>query len=163
MTITREQVAEQCRSVGAAIEPLPQGITGYQLFWAISGVESSFGENIGPRHEPAFDVGGTYAANDPMPELLEKYGSAAACSYGPWQVLLVNATAYTPEELGTVQLAAQASAAYLNSLLRRFRPQTLAEIASCWNAGHIQKPLSAGVARYAADLTKFYAEPLPQP
>lgn len=164
MSFTREQVAEQCRSFGAEIAPLPLGLTGYQLLWAISGCESTFGENVTPRHEPAYDTGGAYADNEPMPELLEKYGRAAACSYGPWQVLLANAASFTPEELhGDVQQAALATTAFMNSLLRRFRPATLAEIASCWNAGHIQKPLSVGVQRYAEDLAKFYAEPMPNP
>lgn len=160
---TREEVAAQCRKFGAEVQPLPQGIAGYQLLWALSGVESSFGSNVKPRHEPAYDVGGEYAGNAPCPELLAKYGRAAACSYGPWQVLLVNAPDFTPAELAEPGNAAQASVTYLNSLLRRFKPQTLAEIGSCWNAGHIQKPLSVGVARYANDLTKFYAEPMPEP
>jgi len=164
LTERSNQVARQCRSFGVAIEPLPQGIAGYQLLWAISGCGSSFGMNITPRHESAWDTGGTYAAHSPMPELLKQYGSAAACSYGPWQVLFVNApSGFTPSDFDDIQLAAQATAAFLNKLLRTFKPKTLAEIASCWNAGHIQNPLSPGVAQYATDLTKFYAEPLPQP
>lgn len=164
MTFTREQVAQQCRNVGAEVAPLPQGITGYQILWAISGCESSFGANVTPRHEPAWDIGGSYAANPPMPELLDKYGWAAACSYGPWQILFVNApSGSTPADLDDIQLAAQATVAFLNSLLRRFKPTTLAEIASCWNAGHIQHPLSAGVQHYAVELARFYAEPIPGP
>lgn len=163
MVFTLEQVAQQCRAVGAEIDPLPQGVTGYQLLWAISGCESSFGLNAKPRHEPAYDVGGTYAAHAPMPELLQQYGSAAACSYGPWQILLANAPSCKPQDFDDIQLAAQATVSFLNKLLKLYKPKTLAEIASCWNAGHIQKPLSPGVTRYAADLTKFYAEPLPAP
>jgi hypothetical protein len=97
-----------------------------------------------------------------MPDLLAKYGSAAACSYGPWQILLANAPDFSPTDFADVAKAAQASVTFLNSLLRRFKPQTLAEVGSCWNAGHIQNPLSTGVARYAADLAINYAHPMPK-
>jgi hypothetical protein len=49
----------------------------------------------------------------------------------------------------------------LNNKLARFKPQTLEEIASCYNAGHIQRPLSPGVQRYADDLKKHYQTPMP--
>lgn len=158
---SKEQIAEQCKIFGSQVMPLPTTIFGNQLLWAIAGCESSFGASCAPRHEPAYDVGGRYSGGSPMPELLEEYGSDAACSYGPWQVLLANASSYAPSDFDDLQLATQATVGFLNSLLRRFKPSTLSEIASCWNAGHIQDPLSPGVQRYADDLAKYYTEPFP--
>lgn len=160
---TQAQVAEQCTTYGPQLAPLPAGVDGIKLLWAMSGNESSFGSNTTPRHEPAFDVGGLYAASAPMPELLAKYGSAAACSYGPWQILLANAPDFAPDDFSDVAKAAQATTAFLNSLLRRFRPSTLAQIGYCWNAGHIPTPaeVSAGVAQYAAELASNYNHPTP--
>ncbi|HVW78503.1 MAG TPA: hypothetical protein VHB45_12880 [Alloacidobacterium sp.] len=166
----REQLAKICGVYGASLsssllgiaDPDGKPLDGARLLWAISGCESSFGANLKPRHEPAYDVGGEYSTHPPMPELLEKFGSAAACSYGPWQILFVNAPeGFRPSDFDDLQFAAQATTAFLGKLLRACRPTTLAEIASCWNAGHVQNPLSPGVARYAADLTRYYAEPLP--
>lgn len=170
MGFTRDQVAKQCRKYGPLLEPLPPGIDGAQLLWALSGCESTFGENVTPRHESAYDYGGEYANKEPMSDLLELYGSGAAYSHGPWQILFVNAhDNFTPDDLNDIDNAAWASATFLNSLLRRFHPQTLEEIASCWNAGHIQRDphtqrmvLSSPVARYAEDLKNFYAVPMPQ-
>jgi hypothetical protein len=92
-----------------------------------------------------------------MPQLLALYGSpAAASSYGPWQVMLCNCNGLSPLEMQDLDLAAQASVAYLNSELRRFQPRTLAEIGECWNAGHITPDPA-----YVAKLTAAYAVPIP--
>lgn len=158
---TTSQVAAQCSVYGPQLTPLPGGVDGIKLLWAISGNESSFGANVTPRHEPAYDVGGIYSHNSPMPELLSKYGAAAACSYGPWQLLLANAPDYAPTDFADIGKSAQATVSFLNSLLRRFKPQNLAQIGSCWNAGHIQIPMSPGVIRYITDLSNHYQDPMP--
>lgn len=160
---TPAQVAAQCQVFGPQLAPLPAGVDGTRLLWALSGNESSFGADVTPRHEPAYDVGGTYAIHAPMPYLLDKYGSAAACSYGPWQVLLANAPDYTPTDFNDIATAAQATTAFLNSLLRRFKPQSIAQVGYCWNAGHIPPPkeVTPGVARYAVDLAVSYTHPMP--
>jgi hypothetical protein len=161
MNFTRLQIADACRQFGNSVYPLPTGIDGAQTLFAISGNESSFGFRCTPRHEPAYDIGGTYSTRPPMPELLEKYGSDAACSYGPWQVLLVNAPSYSPSDFDDIEKCAQATVSFLNSLLRRFKPNSLSDIGSCWNAGHIQKQLSPGVERYVSDLQKNYQATMP--
>ena len=62
---------------------LPIGLDGVALFKAIADVESSYGTMALPRHEKAYDWGGRYAT----PNLLRQYGSWAAHSYGPFQVM----------------------------------------------------------------------------
>ena len=159
---TKAQIAAACTQYGPTVAPLPDGVDGTQLLWAMSGNESSFGANVTPRHEPAFDVGGVYGASAQMAPLLAKYGSAAACSYGPWQIMFPNAPGATPESFNDLDFAATASVAFLNKLLTRFHPQTLGDIGSCWNAGHIQNPYSAQVQTYVDRLTQNYAVPLAQ-
>jgi hypothetical protein len=135
---TREQIAAVCVQYGSQVGPLPPGVDGTQLLFAISGVESSFGADCQPRHEPAFDTGGMYATHAPMPQLLSLYGSSGACSFGPLQIMLCNApSTYSPVTFDQLDLAMSASVLFLNSKLRQWKPQTLAQIGECWNAGHI--------------------------
>lgn len=157
MNFTREQVAGYCHLLGRTVGPLPYGVDGSQLLWALSGVESSFGANCTPRHEPAFDTGGKYGSHAPMPSLIAQFGSpAAACSYGPLQVMLCNALGLTPADFDDLGEAFYASISFLNSLLRRFQPQSLDEIGECWNAGHITPDLA-----YTTKLEANYAVPMP--
>lgn len=159
---TQSDIAAQCRISGPQLRPLPDGVDGAQLLWAISGNESSFGANCTPRHEPAFDVGGVYGDGAVMRPLLVKYGAAAACSYGPWQLMFANAPAgWEPDDLSDLPKAARATVLFLNRLLVRFQPSTLAGIGECWNAGHPMTVPPPGVARYVAELAKNYAVPMP--
>lgn len=153
---TTAEIAAQCKLSGPTVGPLPTTVTGAQLLWALAGNESSFGTNCMPRHEPAFDTGGAYATHAPMPTLLAKYGSAAACSYGPWQILLANAASYSPTDFSTLTSAAEATVAYLNQQLRIFRPQSLEQIGSIWNSGGPNNKDIPGVARYIAGLQQKY-------
>jgi hypothetical protein len=156
-SFTQNQVATMCEKYGSQVGPLPAGVNGAQLLWAMTGNESSFGENCTPRHEAAFDVGGIYGSHAPMPALIALYGSpVAACSYGPLQVMLCNASGCSPEEMDDLDTAFHASVSYLNSELRRFQPQSLDEIGECWNAGHITPDPD-----YTSKLEANYAVPIP--
>jgi hypothetical protein len=176
MSFTQAQVYAACRIYGPQLSPLPAGVDGVTLLWALSGNESSFGADVTPRHEPAYDTDGPYAGNWPMPELLAKYGSAAACSYGPWQILLANAPSYSPTDFNDINKAAQATVAFLNSQLRQFKPQSLSDIGSIWNGGHIIKlsglsatlvgtaatpAVTASVTAYVNKLALNYVYPKP--
>ena len=90
VTFTRDQVAAACRKFGTLLW-LPAGahIDGPRLLWAMSGNESTFGHHCTPRHEPAYCTG-IYSRVSTVVALTEKYQHAAHCSYGPWQILLVN-------------------------------------------------------------------------
>ena len=169
---TQEQIAAICQQLGSLVAPLPPSVDGAQLLWAMSGNESSFGRDCVPRHEPAYDQGGVYGDGPVMQPLLAEYSpvdvgeevmqSLAACSYGPWQLMFCNAPANaTPAGFDDLNLAARWSISFLNSLLRRFQPQTLAEIGECWNGGHLMTIPSAQVGAYVHKLIGNYAVPMP--
>jgi hypothetical protein len=148
--------------MGPQLAPLPKGVDGAKLLWALSGNESSYGLNTTPRHEPAFDAGGTYGDGPVMRPLLAKFGKAAACSYGPWQLMFCNAPAgFTPESFGDLHQCAVATVERLNAFLRKWQPQALAGIAECWNGGHPMANPVAGVAAYAHELATNYAMAAP--
>lgn len=151
-----QQLAGVCRKYGPSLGPLPPDIDGILLLWAISGVESSFGRNLTPRHEPAYDVGGRYATHPPIPHLLQQYGRAAACSYGPWQLMLPYAGGCSPTDMDDPDKAALATVSFLNADLRRFQPATLDIIGAIWNAGHPRDDPA-----YTGKLEASYAVPIP--
>ena len=156
MNFTIQQTAQACHTYGPQVGPLPNGLDGSQLLWAMSGVESSHGTNCTPRHEPAFDVGGRYGSHAPMPALLAIYGSpAAASSYGPLQVMLCNAQGLSPSGFDDINEAFHASVTFLNQQLRHFAPANLAEIGEVWNAGSKRPDPD-----YVQKLTAQYALPI---
>lgn len=158
-----EDVARACRAWGPQLR-VPAGVDGVKLLWALSGCESSFGKHAWPRHEPAYDCGGRYAMNAEQAHLLDLYGAAAACSYGPWQLLLVNVEPQaSPDEMENLNRCAMATVQFLNRLLEREKPQTLEEIAEAYNSGKWRwQVVPPGVERYAEDCRKYYdGVPLP--
>jgi hypothetical protein len=155
-TFTPGEIAVPCRQFGAQVGPLPPSVNGAQLLWAIAGVESTWGRNTTPRHEPAFDVGGIYGNHAPMPALLKLFGKLGASSFGPWQIMLCNSSGMAPSDFNDLDSAAHATTIYLNILLRRFVPQELAEIGECWNAGHITADPD-----YTEKLITCYKVPMP--
>ena len=168
---TKEQIAAQCRISGPQLVGLPAGIDGAQLLWAMSGNESSFGANCTPRHEPAYDLGGRYGSNWVMAPLLAKWGRAAACSYGPLQLMFCNApVGATPSDFDDIVKAFAYSTAYLNHLLNHWKPGYLAQIGECWNEGHDEgspqgEPVTSSspqVTAYVQRLTANYQVPMPE-
>lgn len=166
---TRQEIASACTEFGPRVAPLPETVDGAQLLFAMSGNESSFGANCTPRHEPAFDVGGVYGNSAAMAPFLAKFPpvgnplqSPAAFSYGPLQLMFVNAGINAlPSDFNDIGKAFAYSVAFLNKLLNRFHPQNLGDIGSCWNEGHIQHPYSPAVQTYVDRLTANYQVPIP--
>lgn len=166
MNWTRQQIADACRRHCVDVKPTLIGdYDAARLLWAFCGKESSFGANCAPRHEPAYDVGGIYARNPEQAALLEKFGSLGACSFGPMQVMLVNApSGYAPKDFDDLDRAMAAGVFALNTLLGRNHATTLSEMGACYNAGHVPREAwPAGVQKYARDLVTHYAEPMPEP
>jgi hypothetical protein len=108
---------------------------GKPLLRAIADVESSYGQNSNPRHEPAYCHGGKYY----HVVLTKLYGCAAHSSYGPWQVIYP--TAYelgffgAPEELANPETNCLYAVRYLNA--RAAKATTLEQLARCYNGGNI--------------------------
>jgi hypothetical protein len=117
-----------------------QPIRGAQLLVAMGGRESSFGKNLKPRHEPAYDIGGLYwKISEEVRAGLAKYGAGYAYSYGPLQIMAVNAPGFTPGELAAdPEKAMQAATVRLRfHVLQHQRARSIQDICECWNGGHI--------------------------
>ena len=106
---------------GLHLSELPFHVDGVALLKAIATVESSFGKHLRPRHEPAYDVGGRYYRRDKMiQKLVGLYGSAAAMSYGPFQIMYPVAVELgfnlsdPPSVLSGFRVNAQYAVRYLN-------------------------------------------------
>src|ERR1700722_3771531 len=150
VTWPREAVLQACKTY-APIVSIIDGLDSAQLLAAIAANESSVGENCGPRYEAEWDVGGKYASNQQQATLLSQYGSDAARSYGPWQVMFYNAPGYTPAELNTdLKMATMASVTFLNKQIRMMRPQSIIHVGQIWNGGHIGAD-SPGVMLYCKE------------
>lgn len=137
-------------SVGESINPIA-------LMWAISGRESSFGHNFTPRHEPAYDAGGAYASNPDQAKLLRLYGPEAACSYGPWQIMLVNCAGYTPVDLLNPENGAKAFVHYVNGYVIGARhAATVEQISQTYNSGNFSHPAAGSVLDYVQSVRGYY-------
>lgn len=148
-----------CKKYGPLLNMPPgSGVDGAKFMAAIAGCESSFGKNPTPRHEPTYDKGGEYAENPPQNELLAHWGSAAAYSYGPWQMMPCNAIGFTPIELANdEEKCAVAFVGFFNRFIMGFRhAMTFDEMAQTYNSGHYTAQPSPGVQKYVADALHYY-------
>ena len=123
-------------SLGAKMVEAPPGVNAEALLWAIGGVESSHGRNNVPRHEGAYHRGGAYFNR----VLDRKFGCAAHCSYGPWQIMYENVWAIskkeiTPQDMNDTLTALVVSVEWLNLRVIWRGADTVAKIADAWNSG----------------------------
>lgn len=165
ITVTKflpADVAAQCRALAPQLKNIPPGVEPANLLWAICGNESSYGVDCTPRHEPAYDAGGAYAASPAQAPLLRLYGPAAACSYGPMQVMFCNAQpGVRPDDFSDLATGIRAGVFALNALLARFKPERIAEVGYCYNGGHILNPNPAAKAYGARLAGRYLTTPLP--
>lgn len=154
-----KDVLEKCQKYGPNLH-VPAPLEGPRVMWAIAGNESSFGANCGPRHESSYDTGGsTWERSDLQKSLVLKYGSDAACSFGPWQMMYINFSgADTPTQLTTdLDALAVEFVRFFNKFVIQIRhAETLQEIGMVWNSGHISEEPSPVVAAYCTKLQNNY-------
>jgi hypothetical protein len=159
-------VLAACAKYGPQLK-VPSGLDGERVMIAIASNESSIGANCGPRHEPAYDIGGSVWASSPAQRaLVAKYGRDGASSFGPWQTMLINCPAATPAQLETdLSACAAAFVAFFDSYVAHQQPANVAQIGQIWNGGHIYKTSNPppGVVQYCADLQKAYDSSVKQP
>ena len=163
LSMSKEELLRLCKLYGAGLDQdlartedgTGKPIDGARLLWAVSGRESSFGQNMKPRREPAYDVGGHYADAPGIRQGLEQYGRAFACSYGPLQIMACNAHGFTPAELGAEPEKAVAAAVSMLRLtvLRAQKAATLEQICQAWNAGHVGGRCTPG---YEQEVRHYY-------
>lgn len=146
-SMDRSHLAGLCKTFGATLQSALAGssdgmgkpIDAALLLWAMSGRESMFGHDLGPRHEPAYDIGGSlYRQSEELQQGIALYGRDFACSYGPLQIMAVNAKGCTPRELGSdPDLAMGAAVARLRiHVLGAQGARTIGDICDCWNTGN---------------------------
>lgn len=134
----------------------PDGVDPYALLYAIGMAESSGGVFNITRYEKSYHTG-RYVT----PALVTKFGAAAACSYGPWQIMYPNAVTVLGEDIDPVRLhipevAAVASIKWLNDHVIGRGALTLRDIADTWNTGNHH---DANIPRvYIQRVERFYAE-----
>ena len=162
----KSDVLLACAKYGPVLK-VPTGLDGERVMIALASNESSLGTNCGPRHEPAYDVGGSAFASSPAQRaLVEKYGRDGASSFGPWQLMLINCPGFTPAELETnLDDCARSFVNHFNSYVAHQQPANVAQIGQIWNGGHIYKTPNppTGVIKYCADLQKAYDSSVKQP
>jgi hypothetical protein len=148
------QLVRACELYGPLVK-VPPGLDGVLLLWALSGNESSYAANCGPRHEPIYCTG-KYAAAPAVVQLTKRFGHDAHCSFGPWQLLLVNAPGYVPAELrDDINKCAEATVGFLNrETFARQHAQTLAHIGDAYNSGNFRDKIVP--LKYIKDLYDRY-------
>lgn len=157
VSFPKQEVLDCCDQYGSMLH-LPAGLDGRKVMAAIASNESSTGANCGPRHEPSYDVGGTLAKGLQQTVALAHFGSRAACSYGPWQMMFVNFSGVAPDRLNTdIDACALGFVKFFNSYVIAARhAQTLKDIGQVWNFGHMTPTPPAGVANYCQKLQAAY-------
>jgi hypothetical protein len=153
-------VLAACETYGRQLDVDPT-LDGRGVMAAIASNESSLGADCGPRHEPTYDVGGALSHGKAQAMLLAKFGSAAACSYGPWQMMFDNFQTTNPDVLEKyLGICAFEFVTWFNKYVIGVRQaKTLAEIGEVWNLGHIG-PDPAYVAKLEAAYDKWQHDAL---
>jgi hypothetical protein len=124
---------------------------------AVAANESGLGENCLSLPQPTWNVGGVYASNPYQVTLLQQYGSLAACSFSPWQLMLYNCLGFSPEELNTdADVGARCFLAYFNGYVQLKGAITLQQIGQVYNFGHVTEDPPVGVQQYVERLEENY-------
>ena len=129
-----------------------------RLLWGIAGVESSFGEFCGPKHESGYCVGGRYFDRDRTLQ----WGCLAHCSFGPWQVMFVNfpfsvsplSLMWATDGRDAADLCIRGAVGLLNRIIGR-GAQNLAQIVIGYNG-------PANEEQYSARLFECIDRPMPE-
>lgn len=152
---TKADILEASLNYGTQLKITPP-LDGRGVMFALSSNESSYGADCGPRHEPAYDIGGSLSHGQEQALLLQQYPKHAACSFGPWQMMFIN---FTPEVQAKIAAGSVELIDYAQEFVRFFnryvigvrKAGSLAEMGEVWNLGHIgPDPV------YVAKLAKAY-------
>ena len=140
-------------------------VPGANLLWTIAGLESGHGAKRDyARYEAAYGPGGVYYRQTTMRALYSKYGAAAACSWGSWQIMYVCAKEMgfsgPPWEL-TDDYAAVVPVVELIYLriVKLQRAKTLSEVLDSYNSGNFKDRIIP--EDYIAKGITFYAQGMP--
>ena len=107
---------------------------------ALACCESTFGRNNQPRIEKSYLPGGYYWSRAlHVRRLYQRFGKAAAASWGPWQILFVTAWELgyrgNPQDLASPEVSLPWVIKYLNDRVLCWGGVTLEELADAYNSG----------------------------
>ena len=159
MKLSAPQFIDLCRFAAALTRNTPKDLNAFAVYYAIGGVESSFGRFAGcARFEDAFSRNrkGKYAEK----ALTDLYGDAAACSLGPWQIMFSNAARMVPgitpgQMLDSMALCAVASARFMDYTFSRLKGSDIVAVGDAWNTGNDRDTILPA-PKYIADIQGYY-------
>ena len=160
--ISPEGLESLCRELGKDLKI--EGVDSRKLLRTIAHLESTSGTRCSPRHEPAYLPSGLYFQRSNALKIgYAEYGALVGCSWGPWQILWVNAfdLGY-PFTRNPVDLQfAEVSGPYVVEYIKRCVQKgatTLEKILFAYNGGlgALKKP-NDQVLKYAERGIKFYS------
>ena len=163
-TFPANDVLSLCSEFGPSLKVAPY-LDGSKVMAAIASVESGGGDwkfvghNCGPRHEAAYDEGGSiFKSSLEQQGLVAQHGADAASSFGPWQMMFINFSGQTPDQLRTdARICAEEFVRWFNHYVIGVRKAvTLADIGEVWNLGHIgDDPIYVAKLKTAYDAVEF--------
>jgi len=138
---------------------------GRAVLGALAENESAFDQGDAPRFEPSYYYGSKkYSENQQLRDAIAHQGALAACSWGPWQIMAMNAIrfGYSLEEPLYGLWHADVSAPYVvklvQEILAKQQPPTPADFADAYNSGSWRDSISAAVAKYKADFARRFPD-----
>jgi hypothetical protein len=138
---------------------------GKALLGALAENESAFDAGDAPRFEPSYYYGSKkYLADTRLQTAVTTQGALAACSWGPFQIMAINAIrlGYMLSEplygLWNVEVSAPYVTKLVVEVLIGQKPPTPADFADAYNSGNYRDAISPAVAKYRADFVRHFAD-----
>jgi hypothetical protein len=161
--VIQEWAPEVARAATAA------GLTwvgdGRALLGALAENESGFDLADGPRFESSYYYGSKkYEQSKELREAVARQGALAACSWGPWQLMAMNALrlGYSLDEplhdLWHASVSAPFVVRLVEEILTKQKPPTPEDFADAYNSGRWTDAISAPVAKYRTDFAKRFTD-----
>lgn len=130
---------ENCALLARSLQLTVEGLDYKNFLLAMAGVESSFGKDMGPRVEKAYEPGGIYFQNKELQIAYAAYGRFASASFGPWQILYIVAheLGYRghPEDLMDAEVCGPFVVDKLNRISKN-GANSVERLLDAWNTGN---------------------------
>ena len=142
---------------------------GRALLGALAENESAFDELKAPRFEGSYYYGSAkYKAQTPQGQVLREaiklQGALAACSWGPWQIMALNAMRFGYPlraplyNLWNPDVSGPYVAKLVVEILTQQRPPNPAEFGDAYNSGNWRDPMTPAVQQYEERFARHFAD-----